>query len=176
MERHARPPKTEKQSARVVKLIVAGLHQSGKTQFIQSVSQYTEWQEEPNNSWFFGRVRVDASLILHFLEPPSQQQYDFLWLRDVIGKIRATGYIILVDSTRPQTFGQFLSILYTVRGFHDSAPLVVAATKQDNARAWNARDIQLGLGIRDVSVLPCVTHDRDNVRDVVLDVLYQAMG
>lgn len=175
MESTTSRSKPQKQAARVVKLVVAGLSQSGKTQFIQSISQYTEWQAEPNNSWFFGRVRVDSSLILHFLEPPSQMQFDFMWLRDVISKIRATGYIILVDSTKPQNFGQFLSILYTVRGFHENAPLVVAATKQDHPRAWNARDIQLGLGIRDVSMRPCTTHDRDMVREVVLDVLYQVM-
>ncbi len=168
-------PKPQKQTSKVIKLVVAGSTQSGKTQFIQNISQYTEWQEEPNNSWFFGRVRVDPTLILHFLEPPSQQQFDFLWLRDVISKIRATGYIILVDSTRPQQFGQFLSILYTVRGFHEDAPLVVAATKQDHPRAWNPRDIQLGLGIRDVPVHPCTTHNRDMVRDVVLDLLYQVI-
>jgi signal recognition particle receptor subunit beta len=164
-----------KQSSDVVKLIVTGLHQSGKTRFIQSISQYTEWQAEEGNSWFFGRVRVDASLIMHFLEPPMDRQFDFIWLREVLSRIRATGFVIMLDSTRPQYFGEFLSILYTIRGYHEDAPLVVAANKQDKHNAWSVNDISLGLGIRDVSVLPCVAHEHDFVREIVIDLLYQVM-
>src|SRR5690606_11688892 len=122
-------------------------------------SQYTEWQGRKHNSWFFGRVRVDSSLILHFYEPPINRQYDFIWLREVMSRIRATGFIVMVDSAKPQHFGEFLSILYTIRGYHGNAPLVVAANKQDNRNAWYPEDIRMGLGIRDVSVQPCVTYD-----------------
>jgi signal recognition particle receptor subunit beta len=178
MEQRKRTSQERKQATPVMKLIVVGLPQSGKTSFIKSVSQYTEWQNQQDieNSWFFGRVRVDESLILHFMEPPMGAVFDFLWLRDMISKVRAGGYILLVDSTKPQQFGQFLSILYTIRGFHEDAPLVVAANKQDMPRAWNARDIQLGLGIRDITVHSCSTEDSDSVRDVVIDLLYQVMG
>jgi signal recognition particle receptor subunit beta len=165
-----------KQKAQVVKLVVAGLPRTGKTSFIQAISQYTEWQAEEQMSWFFGRVRVDSSLLLHFLEPPPRTQYDFLWLQEMMSKLRASGYIVLADSTKPQHFGQFLSILYTVRGYHAEVPLVVAATKQDHPKAWNYQDIQLGLGIRDFSVYPCVTTDRNSVREVVVDVLHQILG
>lgn len=175
-----RPPQQNrqetKQASDVVKLIVTGLSKSGKSDFIKSISQYTEWQAEPENSWFFGRVRVDQSLILHFLEPPIGKQFDFMWLRDVMSKIRATGFIVMVDSTRPQHFGEFLSILYTIRGYHDNAPLVVAANKQDKHNAWSAEDIRLGLGIRDVKVMPCIASDYNLVREVVVDLLYQVMG
>ena len=101
------------------------------------------------------------------------RQYDFMWLRQIMGRIQATGFIVMVDSTKPQNFGEFLSILYTVRGYHDDAPLVVAANKQDHRKAWYPDDIRMGLGIRDVSVQPCVTYDSHAVRDVVLDLLYQ---
>ncbi|MEL6525223.1 MAG: hypothetical protein AAFQ07_05880, partial [Chloroflexota bacterium] len=80
---------------------------------------------------------------------------------------------IMVDSARPQQFGEFLSILYTIRGYHEGAPIVVAANKQDHRRAWHHDDIRLGLGIRDVSVMPCVTSSHDAVRDVVVELLYQ---
>lgn len=173
--RRQRKPQQRKQASDVVKIIVTGLSGSGKTSFIQRISQYTEWQNDPGNSWFFGRVRVDASLILHLLEPPMARQFDFMWLRDVMGRIRATGFIIMVDSTKPQHFGEFLSILYTIRGYHDNAPLVVAANKQDRPRAWAAKDIQMGLGIRDVPIRPCIANDHELVRDTVIDLLYQVM-
>lgn len=165
-----------KKASDVVKIIVTGLSQSGKTSFIQRISQYTEWQDEPGNSWFFGRVRVDASLILHFLEPPMARQFDFMWLREVMSRIRATGFIVMVDSSKPQHFGEFLSILYTIRGYHHDAPLVVAANKQDHPSAWRAEDIQMGLGIRDIPVHPCVTSEHELVRDTVIELLYQVMG
>ncbi len=168
-----RRQRRRKQSSQIVRLIVTGLAQSGKSQFIQSISQYTEWQDENESGWFFGRVRVDDKLILHFLEPPIDSTYDFMWLRDIMSKMHATGFVVMVDSARPQTFGEFLSIVYTIRGFHADAPLVVAANKQDRPNAWSATDLQLGLGIRDVTVLPCVAYDRGTVRDIVVELLHQ---
>ena len=177
--RRNRPPQRDRREPRqasdVVKLIVIGSKGAGKTQFIQTISQYTEWQGETDTSWFFGRVRVDANLILHFLEPPMNKQFDFIWLREVMSRIRATGFIIMVDSTKPHYFGEFLSILYTIRGFHHDAAMVVACNKQDKHNAWGVEDIKLGLGIRDVAMLPCITSDYNHVRDVVLDLLYQVM-
>jgi len=172
MRRQRRQPK---RAANVVKLIVTGLKGSGKTRFIETISQYTEWQDEPDTSWFFGRVRVDESLILHFLEPPMDRQFDFIWLREVISRIHATGFVIMVDSTRAHTFGEFLSIVYTIRGYHEEGAVVVAANKQDKPNAWSANDIRLGLGIRDVPVLPCVASEPAFVRDIVVDLLYQVM-
>ena len=150
-----------------------GLFKAGKTRFIQSVSQYTEW---PGQNWFFGRVRVDEQLLLHFLEPPNDQPFDFMWVREMISKLDVTGYIVLMDSTQPKFFGEFLSILYTVRGMHPDTPCVVAANKQDHPRAWRANDIRLGLGITDdIPVLPCQAHDRDMVKDVVVELLYRIL-
>ena len=165
-----------KQASDVVKLVVTGLSQSGKSEFIRSISQYTEWQAQPNDSWFFGRVRVDRSLLLHFFEPPTDRRFDFIWLQGVLSRMQATGFIVMVDSTRPQYFGEFLSIVYTIHGYHNNAPLVIAANKQDRRNAWGADDIRLGLGIRDMTVMPCVAHDHEYVREIVIDLLYQIMG
>ncbi|MGB7338024.1 MAG: hypothetical protein WBC91_03950 [Phototrophicaceae bacterium] len=174
-----KPPRRKRQkkrqSADVVKIIVTGLANTGKTSFIRRVSQYTEWRGEEGNGWFFGRVRVDSSLILHFYEPPIARQYDFMWLREVMSRLRATGFVVMADSTKPQYFGEFLSILYTIRGYHENPPLVVAANKQDESKAWHPDDIRLGLGIRDVSVMPCNAHDHNAVRQVVIDLLYQVL-
>lgn len=162
-----------KQAAQVVKIIVAGLNGSGKTNFIKSVSQYTEYQNDNEKGWFFGRVRVDHNLILHFMEPPMSAAYDFMWLRDVVLKVRATGFVVMVDSTKPHTFGKFLSILYTVSNIDVHTPVVVAANKQDRQSAWQVDDIRLGLGIRDIPVLPCITHQPESVREVLIELLMQ---
>ena len=163
-------------AAQTVVLVVIGLFGSGKTKFVESISQYTEWQSEPGRSWYFGRVRVDSRLILHFLEPPTDELFDFIWVRELISKLNATGYIVVMDSTRPKTFGEFLSVLYTIRGLHPETPCVVAANKQDHERAWKPEDLRLGLGINDdIPVLPCVAKDRESVKNVVLELLYRVL-
>ncbi|MEM9950860.1 MAG: hypothetical protein AAF846_04620 [Chloroflexota bacterium] len=173
---HRRYNKKPKQrGAEVVKIIVTGLAKTGKTSFIQRVSQYTEWQSNTDQPWFFGRVRVDSDLILHFYEPPMARQFDFIGLQNIMRRLHATGYVVMADSTKPQHFGEFLSILYTIRGYHNNPPLVVAANKQDKRTAWHHDDIRLGLGIRDVSVKPCVAQDHNAVREVVIDLLYQVL-
>jgi hypothetical protein len=93
-----------------------------------------------------------------------------------MSRIRATGFIIVMDSTRPHHFGEFLSILYTIRGYHEEAALVVACNKQDKHNAWRAEDIKMGLGIQqDVTLMPCVAYDYDHVREIVIELLYQVM-
>lgn len=164
-----------KQAAQVVRLVVVGLSRSGKTTFIERISQYTEWQDQPGKSWFFGRVRVDDDLLLHFLEPPIGRQFDYMWLRDVMSRIHATGFVVMVDSTRPAHFGEFLSILYTIRGFHSNAPLIVAANKQDHRQAWAPADMQTVLGIRDIPIMPCIATDHGMVREIVVELLYQVL-
>lgn len=170
-----RRPRRRKQTSQVVRLVVVGLSGAGKTSFIETISQYTEWQDEPGNSWFFGRVRVDEDLLLHFLEPPIGRQFDFMWLRDVMARIHATGFVIMLDASRPNTFGEFLSIVYTIRGFHHNAPLVVAANKQDFRNAWAPRDVALSLGMRDIAIMPCIAHDRYSVREIVVELLQQVL-
>jgi len=163
----------KKQRSRVLKVLVTGPRKSGKTAFIQSISQYTEYNDQ--TGWFFGRVRVDHDLILHLLEPPADQQTEFFWMQDMVSRIRATGFVVMVNSAYSNTFAEFVSILYTIRGFHHNLPLVVAANHQDHPRAWNVEDIALGLGITDMNMYPCVATNRDAVRDILVELLTMAM-
>ena len=164
------PPK---QRSEVLKVIVTGPRKSGKTAFIESISQYTELNEQ--TGWFFGRVRVDQALILHLLEPPTDQQSEFFWMRNMVSRIRATGFVVMVNSAYSNTFAEFVSILYTIRGYHDNLPLVVAANHQDHRRAWHVDDLAMGLGIGDMPIHPCIATDRDAVRDVLINLLTMAM-
>ncbi|MFN8372747.1 MAG: hypothetical protein U0694_07705 [Anaerolineae bacterium] len=161
----------------VLKIVVMGLPNSGKSSFIQTISDEVHRQQQAFSSWFFGRLAVDEYLTLQFVEPPSGKVADFMWMRELVENMRAAGYIILVDSTRPQTFGKFVSILYTVRGFDEQMPIVVATNKQDQPGAWGHEDIRIGLRINDdIPVLPCVAGNRALVEEVVVQLLYQMMG
>jgi signal recognition particle receptor subunit beta len=85
------------------------------------------------------------------------------------------GFIVLVDSTRPETFREAKRILETFESYANT-PYVVAANKQDMADAWEPEDLRIILRIKsDVKVLPCVARDKESVKNVLLELLYSVL-
>lgn len=153
----------------IVDIIVTGPPESGKTTFIHSISHHAETIE----GWYAGLVTVDDGLEAQFLEPPAIYSADFMWLRSMIEEENVPGYVVVCDSTRPEHFGETIAIIQTIRMFHPTMPLVVAANKQDDPAAWSPQDIRLALGIAgDIPVLACVAYNAARVRDVILQLLY----
>ena len=167
-----------------VKMVVTGPFSSGKTEFIRSISeidvvstergisrQTSESLEKDNTTvaMDFGRITVDEDLVLYLFGTPGQRRFDFMWEILAEGML---GFIVMVDSARPETFREAKSILETFRAFAPT-PYVVAANKQDHAEAWDPEDLRIALRIEsDVKLLPCVAVDRDSVRNVLLELLY----
>jgi hypothetical protein len=82
------------------------------------------------------------------------------------------GFIVMVDSTRPETFREARSILETFRAYAPT-PYVVAANKQDKEDAWEMEDMRHALRLSSrTKLLPCVATDRDTVKDILLELLY----
>ena len=103
--------------------------------------------------------------------------FDFIAMRELITSADATAYIVLIDSTDPDKFGEALSILQTIRVYHPDTPVIVAANKQDIPAAWSADDIRIGLGIPDeIPVIPCASTNSSMVKDAVLRLLYLIFG
>ena len=74
------------------------------------------------------------------------------------------GFIVMVDSTRPETFREARSILETFRAYAPT-PYVVAANKQDLPDAWELEDIRLALRLSSkVKLLPCVANKKETVK------------
>jgi signal recognition particle receptor subunit beta len=85
------------------------------------------------------------------------------------------GFVVMVDSVRPETFREARSILDTFRSYAPT-PYVVAANKQDQDDAWSPEDLRIALRIDpQVKVLPCVATDRDSVKTVLLELLYSIL-
>jgi len=157
----------------LLNIAVIGLYGAGKTTFIDTISQRTAQRGSGLNQWYYGQVDVDDTLTLQFTEPPSTEHFDFLWLRDVIEKINVNGFIVVVDSTDPQSFGEFISVLYTIRNHHYDVPVIVAANKQNHYRAWSTNDLRVMLRIdNDIPIMPCIARDFEVVKNVVLRLLY----
>jgi signal recognition particle receptor subunit beta len=85
------------------------------------------------------------------------------------------GFIVMVDSTRPETFREARSILETFRAYAPT-PFVVAANKQDMEDSWEIEDVRHALRLdKETKLLPCVATERETVKKVILELLYSIL-
>jgi small GTP-binding protein len=169
-----------------VKMVVTGPFNSGKTEFIQSVSEINvvsterkisseaeKVKETTTVAMDFGRITVDQDLVLYLFGTPGQKRFDFMW--EILSE-GMLGFIVMVDSTRPETFREARSILETFRAYAPT-PYVVAANKQDLPDAWELDDIRLALRLSSkVKLLPCVATKKETVKTVLLELLYSILA
>ena len=169
-----------------VKMVVTGPFNAGKTEFIRSVSEIdvvsTERRisseservkETTTVAMEFGRITVDNDLVLYLFGTPGQKRFDFMW--EILSE-GMLGFVVMVDSTRPETFREARSILETFRAYAPT-PYVVAANKQDQEDAWEASDIRIALRLDPkVKLLPCIAPDKETVKNVLLELLYSILA
>src|SRR5574341_1642473 len=169
-----------------VKMVVTGPFSAGKTQFIQSVSEIDvvsterkistaaerEIKDATTVAMDFGRITVDEDLVLYLFGTPGQKRCDFMW--EILSEGRL-GFVVMVDSPRPETFREAKSILETFRAYAPT-PYVVAANKQDLPDAWEVDDLRIALRLDEgVKILPCVTTEKEQVKKVLLELLYSIL-
>jgi hypothetical protein len=165
-----------------LKIVVTGPFSSGKTEFIQAISEIdvvsTERQisrsaerikSQTTVAMDFGRITIDEDLVLYLFGTPGQRRFDFMW--EILSE-GMLGFIVLVDSTRPETFREARRILDTFRSY-SPVPYIVGANKQDMEDAWPPEDLKIVLKIEpEVKVVPCVAIDKESVKQVLLELLY----
>ena len=165
-----------------VKMVVTGPFAAGKTAFIRSVSEIdvvsTERKisseserikETTTVAMDFGRITVDEDLVLYLFGTPGQKRFDFMW--EILSE-GMLGFIVMVDSTRPETFREAKRILETFRAYAPT-PYVVAANKQDMSDAWTVEDLRIALRLdKNIKMLPSVATDKESVKNVLLELLY----
>ena len=165
-----------------VKMVVTGPFNAGKTEFIRTISEIevvsterkitdvtTRVKKETTVAMDFGRITVDNDLVLYLFGTPGQKRFDFMW--EILSE-GMLGFVILVDSIRPETFREARRILDIFRGYA-STPYVVAANKQDMEDAWPPEDLRIALKVDpNVKLLPCVATNKESVKRVLLELLY----
>jgi small GTP-binding protein len=169
-----------------VKMVVTGPFNAGKTEFIRSVSEIdvvsterkiTSEAERIKQSTTvamdFGRITVDEDLVLYLFGTPGQKRFDFMW--EILSE-GMLGFIVMLDSTRPETFREARSILETFRAYAPT-PYVVAANKQDKEDAWDLEDMRIALRLDPkVKLLSCVASNKENVKHVLLELLFSILA
>jgi uncharacterized protein len=139
-----------------VKMVVTGPFSAGKTEFIGTISEIDvvsterkitssaeQIKEATTVAMDFGRITVDDDLVLYLFGTPGQRRFDFMW--DILSQ-GMLGFVVMVDSTKPETFREAKRILETFESYA-STPYVVAANKQDLSDAWEPEDIRIILRI-----------------------------
>ncbi len=169
-----------------VKMVVTGPFSAGKTEFIQTVSEIdvvsTEKKitseaerikESTTVAMDFGRITVDDSLVLYLFGTPGQKRFDFMW--EILSE-GMLGFVVMIDSSRPETFREARSILETFRAYAPT-PYVVAANKQDQEDSWEIEDMRIALRLdSSIKLLPCVAVDKESVKTVLLELLYSILA
>lgn len=173
-------------STQTVKMVVTGPFNSGKTEFIRSVSEIDvvsterkisaeseKIKESTTVAMDFGRITIDDELVLYLFGTPGQKRFDFMW--EILSE-GMLGFIVMVDSTRPETFREARNILETFRAYA-STPYVVTANKQDRHDAWELEDMRIALRLGpQVKLLPCTARDKESVKFVLLELLFSILA
>lgn len=162
------------------KVVVTGPFNSGKTAFIQTISDIpvvsTEKRittedrgikAETTVAMDYGRVALEGHT-LYLYGTPGQTRFDFMW-EILSGEM--DGFIVLVDSTDAPSFPDAADLIKLFSGM-GSVPYLVVANKTDLEGAAKLNDVRRGTKSGpDVTVMPCVATQKSSVRQVLLQVL-----
>lgn len=168
-----------------VKIVVTGPFNAGKTQFIRSISEIDvvnterkitskseQVKAQTTVAMDFGRITIDDELVLYIFGTPGQRRFDFMW--EILSE-GMLGFVVMVDSTRAETFRETRRILETFRAYAPT-PYIVAANKQDLDNAWEIDDLRVALRLNDeVKLLPCIANDKETVKTILIELLYSIL-
>jgi len=169
-----------------VKMVITGPFDAGKTAFINSVSEIdvvsterkisseaVRIKETTTVAMDFGRITIDDELVLYLFGTPGQKRFDFMW--EILSE-GMLGFVVVIDSSRPETFREARSILETFRAYAPT-PYVVAANKQDLKDSWGIDDLRIALRLDPkIKLLPCIAIDREFVKNTLLELLYSILN
>jgi signal recognition particle receptor subunit beta len=171
------------------KIVVGGGFGAGKTTFVGTVSEIAPLTTEavltdastsvddlaatPDKSTTtvamdFGRLSLDAELILYLFGTPGQHRFWFMWDDLVRGAI---GAVVLVDTRR------LADCFAAVDFFEDRGlPYVVGVNCFDGVLSHSVEDVREALAIgAAVPIVPCDARERESTKNALIALVEHAM-
>ncbi len=162
------------------KVVVTGPFNSGKTEFIKTISDIDVVSTErkittedrgikavTTVAMDYGRVKLDDDT-LYLYGTPGQTRFNFMW--EILSE-EMNGFIVLVDSTDAPSFPEAAELINQFSDFVN-VPYIIVANKSDLDGAARLAEVRRGTkAASDITVMPCVAIQKSSVRQVVLQML-----
>lgn len=170
---------------KTLKIVLISPYGAGKTTFIETAKQLgvdapiLNERADPDLQLLTSiatdhrEIHFEEDMRLYLFGVPSQQRFDFIW--EIIEN-KAHGFLILFDSSKPETFFETRKMIDLVYG-KTHAPYIVAANPTNPDFAWEETALRNALKLSSqIKFVMCDASNPDSVKKTILDMLYEILS
>ncbi|MEA1994629.1 MAG: GTP-binding protein [Campylobacterota bacterium] len=160
------------------KVLITGPFNSGKTQFIKSISdikpitteriissESKKVKKTTTVAMDYGRVNVD-NIYFHLFGTPGQERFDFMWS---ILSLNIDTCLFLIDSVS-HNFDEAENIISYFNKQSNNIPKLIVATKQDLPQAQLLSQINKHFLRYNLPIMACNAKNKKSVHRVLLEL------